>query len=122
MSVLGKTISVKGELRAAEDMTIEGTIDGPVLLEDHALLLTETSQVMGEIIARDITVRGQVAGQLVASDVVDVRAEARVAGSVIAPRFILDELASFKGRVEPQHLEAALRVAKFQQRKRDAAG
>jgi cytoskeletal protein CcmA (bactofilin family) len=121
VSVLGKTISVKGELRAAEDMTIEGTIDGPVFLEDHALLLTETSQVMGDIIARDITVRGQVAGQLVASDVVDVRAEARVSGYVVSPRFILDELASFKGRVEPQHLEAALRVAKFQQRKRDAA-
>jgi cytoskeletal protein CcmA (bactofilin family) len=76
---------------------------------------------MGDIIARDITVRGQVAGQLVASDVVDVRAEARVSGYVVSPRFILDELASFKGRVEPQHLEAALRVAKFQQRKRDAA-
>jgi cytoskeletal protein CcmA (bactofilin family) len=121
VSVLGKTISVKGELRAAEDMTIEGTIDGPVFLADHALLLTETSRVTGDVIARDITVQGHVTGQLVASDVVDVRAEARVSGYVVSPRFILDELANFKGRVEPQHLEAALRVAKFQQQKRDTA-
>ena len=39
----------------------------------------------------------------------------------VSPRFILDESADFKGRAEPQHLEAALRVARFQQRKRDAA-
>jgi hypothetical protein len=39
----------------------------------------------------------------------------------MSKRFILDPDAYFAGRVEPQHLEAAMRVAKFHQRKRDAA-
>jgi hypothetical protein len=33
---------------------------------------------------------------------------------------VLDPAAFFEGRVEPQHLEAALRIARFQQRTTDA--
>jgi cytoskeletal protein CcmA (bactofilin family) len=78
-----------------------------------------TSNVIGDTLARDITVHGRVSGQLVATDVVDVRADANVAAQVISRRFLLEAGSRFDGRVEPQHLEAALRVAKFQQQKRD---
>jgi hypothetical protein len=39
----------------------------------------------------------------------------------VSRRFVLDGAAFFEGRVEPQHLEAALRIARFQQRASDAA-
>lgn len=120
MSTLGKTIAIKGELRCHEDLTVEGRIDGPVWCEDGAVVLAQTADVTGDIVARDITIFGRVAGQLVATDVVDVRAGAAVTGQVVSKRFILDDAAQFDGRIEPQHLEAALRVAKFQQQKRDA--
>jgi|SoiMethySBSTD1v2_1073268.scaffolds.fasta_scaffold18582_2 cytoskeletal protein CcmA (bactofilin family) len=119
MSTLGKTVSVKGELRSQEDLTVEGRIEGPVWCESGAVVLAATADVTGDIIARDITVFGRVSGQLVATDVVDVRASANVTGQVVSKRFILDAAATFSGRVEPQHLEAAMRVAKFQQQKRD---
>lgn len=119
MSTLGKTITVKGELRSDEDLTLEGCIEGPVWCEDGAVVLAATAEVTGDIVARDITVFGRVSGQLVATDVVDVRAEATVIGHVVSKRFILDPAATFSGRVEPQHLEAAMRVAKFQLQKRD---
>jgi cytoskeletal protein CcmA (bactofilin family) len=120
MSTLGKTILVKGELRSDEDLTVEGRIEGHVLCAEGAVLLAAGGNVTGDILAREITVSGRIAGQLVASDVVEVRADAHVSGQVVSRRFILDERAHFVGRVEPQHLEAALRVHEFQQRKRDA--
>jgi cytoskeletal protein CcmA (bactofilin family) len=120
MSLLGKTIVVKGELRTSEDLTVEGRIEGPILCETSAVVVAPTANVTGDILARDITVFGRVDGQLVATDVVDVRPDAMVTGRVVSKRFILDPGAQFVGRVEPQHLEAALRVAKFEQRKRDA--
>jgi cytoskeletal protein CcmA (bactofilin family) len=120
MSTLGKTISVKGELRCHEDLTVDGHIEGPVWCEGGAVVLSATADVAGDIVARDITVFGKVAGQLVATEVVDVRAGAVVTGQIVSKRFILDEAARFEGRIEPQHLEAALRVAKFNQQKRDA--
>ena len=67
--------------------------------------------MVGDIIARDITVFGNIAGQLLATDVVDVRAEATVTGRIVSKRFILNDGAHFTGRAEPQHLDTAFRVA-----------
>ena len=120
MFTLGKSILVKGELQTSEDLTIEGRIEGPVHCEDSAVVLAASADVTGDIIARDITVFGRIAGRLIATDVVDVRPDATVSGQVLSRRFILDPDARFEGRVEPQHLEAALRVAKFEQKKKDA--
>jgi cytoskeletal protein CcmA (bactofilin family) len=120
VTVVGKSIVVKGEFRSSEDVTVDGRIDGPVHCGDFALVIGASGHVIGDIVARDITVFGHASGQLVATEVVDIRAEATVMGHVVSERFILDEAARFQGRVEPQHLEAALRVARFQQRQRDA--
>jgi cytoskeletal protein CcmA (bactofilin family) len=121
MSVLGATLVVRGEVRSVDDLTIDSQIDGPVICEDGAVTVTAKARVSGDILARDVTILGRVDGQIVATDVVDVRAGSSVSGQVVSRRFILDEGASFVGRVEPQHLEAALRVARYQQRKRDTA-
>jgi len=119
MTTIGKSISVKGEVRTTEDITIEGHIEGHILGEDCAIVFGPTSEVRGETLARDVTIHGRVSGQIVATDVVDVRADASVVAQVIAKRFLLEAGSRFDGRVEPQHLEAALRVSKFQQQKRD---
>jgi cytoskeletal protein CcmA (bactofilin family) len=116
MSTLAACIVVKGELRSTEDLTIEGSIDGDVICEDGSVVVAESARVGGDILARDITVFGESAGQLIATEVVDVRASASVTGQIVSPRFILDEAAYFKGRVAPQMLEAAIRVAHFQRR------
>jgi cytoskeletal protein CcmA (bactofilin family) len=115
----GKTIAITGAVTSAEDLTIEGRIVGPVRCEGRTVVVAATAEVTGDILARDITVFGRAAGQLVATDIVDVRAGATLTGRVVSKRFVLDPAAAFSGRVEPQHLEAALRVAQFQDRQRD---
>jgi cytoskeletal protein CcmA (bactofilin family) len=120
-TTFGRTITIKGEIRTSEDVTIEGRMDGPIFGDRSVVVVAASAQVAGDIIADDITVYGRVAGQLVATDIVDVRAGATVHGQVMSKRFILDPEATFTGRVEPQHLEAALSVARFNQKKRDAA-
>ena len=117
--MLGRSIVLKGEVSATEDMTVEGRVDGPIRCEGKSVVIARTAEVTGNVIARDITVFGQLAGQLVASEVVDIRADATVSGQVISPRFILQEAAQFNGRVTPQHLEAALRINRYNMRKRD---
>jgi len=114
----GKTLSVKGDVRTSEDLTIEGRIEGSIHCDSGAIVVAPSASVTGDILAGDITVFGHTNGQLTATEVVDVRAGATVKGRVVSRRFILDSEASFNGRVEPQHLEAALRVARFQERKR----
>lgn len=122
MSLLGKTLVVKGEVLSKDDITIEGRVEGPVSCEGAAVTIASTATIVGDLIARDVTVMGQMSGQIVATEVVDVRVEGAVTGKVVAERFILNEGATFNGRVEPQHLEAALRVARFQREKKSANG
>lgn len=109
-----------GELRAAEDIVVEGRIVGPVTCEATSIVVAASAEVQGNVIAREITVFGRMAGQLIATEIVDIRPHARVSGQVIAARFALDEAAEFNGRASPQQLEAALRVARYHQKQRDA--
>ena len=118
---LGKSIVIKGDLRADESVVIEGRIEGSVVCARDSVVLAASSQVKGDVIANDISVFGTFHGKLVAVDYVDLRAGAKGTGQILSKRLILDEDAHFKGRVEPQHLEAALRVAEFQQKKREAS-
>lgn len=120
MLTVGNTLVVKGELRTSEDVTVDGQLEGSVFCENGSVILASSANVHGDIFARDITVLGRIAGRLIATELVDIGSEATVSGQVIAKRIILDDGARFDGRVEPQHLEAALRVAKFERRQREA--
>jgi len=119
MSMLGKTLSVKGEVSAPDEVTVEGRMDGPIWCEGGTVTLAPSSMVTGDILARDITIFGSFSGQIMATEVVDLRAEARVEGTIMAARLIVNDGALFNGRSEPQHLEAALKVARFRREKRD---
>jgi cytoskeletal protein CcmA (bactofilin family) len=115
----GKTLLLKGDLRSTEDLTIEGQLEGSISCEGCDVVLAASASITGDILASNITIFGRSVGQLTATELVDVREGAVVAGRVVARRFILDEEATFNGRVEPNHLDAALAVAKYRQRKLD---
>jgi cytoskeletal protein CcmA (bactofilin family) len=118
MSLPGRTLKIVGEVHATGELIIEGQVTGPIHCVDGTVELTVTAVIEGDVIARDITVFGRAAGQLIATEVVDIRAGAVVAGAVIAPRFILNGTGTFNGRVDPKRLDAALGVARFQQKQR----
>ena len=121
MSLLGKSIRVTGEVHASGEFTVDGHVTGPITCDGGTVTIAASAVIEGDVIGRDITVFGKAAGQLIATEVVDVRPEAVVAGAVIAPKFILHEGATFNGRVDPKRLEAALSVTRFQQKQRDAS-
>jgi cytoskeletal protein CcmA (bactofilin family) len=121
MSTIGASLRIIGELQADEDIVIAGRIEGEVVCEGSSVVVQRAAEVAGDIIGRDITVHGRVSGRLIATEFVDLASEAVVSGPVMAARFILADGAQFKGRVEPQHADAARRVARFERDKRQAA-
>src|SRR5215210_627088 len=112
MSLHGRTIEITGNVDCVEDVLIEGRVTGHIWNELHVVTVGADATVTGDIVARMITVRGTVDGTMMATGRVDVMNEARVSGRVLAPQFMLAEGATFNGKVEPQHLEAALKVAR----------
>ncbi len=120
MTTVGINVRVVGEINADEDILIAGRSEGCVDCERASVVVQASAEITGEVIGRDITVHGRVAGRLIATDFVDLTPSAVVTGPVMAARFTLADGAYFKGRVEPQHVEAALRVSRFERQKRNA--
>jgi cytoskeletal protein CcmA (bactofilin family) len=112
MSLHGRTIEITGNVECVEDVLIEGRINGHIWNEQHVVTIGADATVTGDIVARLITVRGRVDGTMMASGRVDLMNETHVTGRVLSPRFMLAEGATFNGKVEPQHLDAAMKVAR----------
>src|SRR5258708_14248892 len=112
MSLYGRTLAIRGSVDCVEDVLIEGRIDGHIWNEHHVVTIGADAIVNGDIVARQITVRGAVEGTLMATGRVDIMDEAPVAGRVPSQKLTLAEGGLFNGKAEPQHLDAALKVAR----------
>jgi cytoskeletal protein CcmA (bactofilin family) len=112
MSLQGRTLSIRGSVDCVEDVLIEGRIDGHIWNENHVVTVGADASVNGDIVARQITVRGAVEGMLLATGRIDIMDEARVTGRVLCTRLMLADGGMFNGKAEPQHLDAALKVAR----------
>jgi len=109
-SVLGKTLTFKGDLTAQEDLVVQGRIEGSV---EHSQSLTigVDGRMVGDIRARVIVIEGSVEGDLHGSESVSVRSTGRVRGSIFAPSVSLADGAAFNGRIEME-VEAPAPAAK----------
>ena len=121
MSLQGRTLAIKGNGDCVEDLLLEGRIDGHVWNENHAVTIAAGAVVTGDIVARQITVRGAVDGTLMATGRIEILGEARVTGRILSKAFVLAEGATFNGKAEPQHLDAALKVARHRRTESGAA-
>src|SRR5882762_12017195 len=122
MSLQGRTLAIRGNVDCVEDVLIEGRIDGHIWNENHVVTVGADAIVKGDIVARMITVRGEVEGTMMATGRVDIMNEARVTGRVVAQRFVLADGGMFSGKVEPQHLDTAMKVARHRRAETMDAG
>jgi cytoskeletal protein CcmA (bactofilin family) len=97
--IIGKNITIRGNLTGAEDLVVEGRIEGTVTLSHH-LTVQSSGIVAADLEVEDLTVNGSVQGEIRASRSVSITADAKVVGNIRAPRIIIEDGARFKGRVE----------------------
>jgi cytoskeletal protein CcmA (bactofilin family) len=98
-SVIGPTLTFKGEISADEDLVIEGTIEGTIAHHTHSLTIGKSGRVRADIHARVISVEGTMEGDLHGDEAVILRASARVTGNVFAARVVIEDGAVFNGSV-----------------------
>ncbi|UCD84854.1 MAG: polymer-forming cytoskeletal protein [Deltaproteobacteria bacterium] len=97
--IIGKGIVIKGELHGEEDLIIEGRVEGSIALRKH-LIVESTGVVMADVQTENITIKGEMNGNMIASDKVEITADARVIGDIKAPRVVIDDGARYRGNVE----------------------
>lgn len=90
---------IRGDVTAAEDVTIEGQVHGTIDMKDHVLTIATAATVTAPIVARSVVIKGTVTGSIVACERVDLHSTASVHGNISTPCITLVEGAYFCGAV-----------------------
>lgn len=104
---IGQSVQIKGELTGNEDLTIEGKIDGKIVLKDHNLTIGANGRITAEIQAKTILVIGEVIGNIIADDKVEIAPNGSMKGDIVAPRVVLADGARFKGSIDMERKPGA---------------
>lgn len=98
MSVFGPTLRFKGELKAQEDIKIEGRIEGSIQHQQRVVVGSK-GEVVATVNAAQIDVDGKVQGDMSAKKSIKVSQSAVVRGNIRAPSVSITEGANFNGGV-----------------------
>ena len=94
--MIGQSIHIKGTISGAENLTIEGTVEGSIHLPDNDLTVGEAGQITADIAAKNVRVDGKVTGDIKGTAKVVISKTGRVLGNVVAPRVTLDDAQSWR--------------------------
>lgn len=103
---IGKSVVIKGELSASEDLTIEGQVEGKVDLRQNTLTIGTNARITAQVSAKVVIVMGHVHGNISATEKVDIRDNGSVDGDLSAPRVAIAEGAHFRGSIDMQQAKA----------------
>jgi cytoskeletal protein CcmA (bactofilin family) len=100
LSVIGKTLFVKGEVEAAEDMLVEGRVEGSIKHTASQLTIGVSGVVNADIDAKNLVIEGTVEGNIVGAESVVIKDSADVRGNVFTARISIADGAQFSGTVD----------------------
>ena len=99
-AVIGKTITLRGEISGSEELYIDGNFEGTIRLPDTRLTLGPNAKVKANLEAGDVVIYGQLEGNIRAAGRLELRDSAVLQGDIFAGRLSIEENASMKGKVE----------------------
>ena len=99
-TIIGKDITIQGDIRGKEHMVIDGSIKGNIEMETHNFALGPAGRVEGEIHARNISISGQMKGNIKTPGKIEITEQASFQGDILAKSIAVENGAFFKGSVE----------------------
>lgn len=112
-SIIGRSITITGDITADEPLTIAGRVDGTVSIPGHSLTIDEAGRVNGDLQADAVVVSGHVNGSVVATSRIVVRGTAIVDSNLSAPLLSVEDGAEVRGTLDIEGVKtaAALKLA-----------
>ncbi|HKK22719.1 MAG TPA: polymer-forming cytoskeletal protein [Pseudohaliea sp.] len=98
--MIGSKVKVTGDIESAEDLLIEGEVNGTVTLADNELVIGNAGRVNADIEAKTVRIEGEVQGDITGRERVVITASGNVQGNVSAPRVMLEDGGRFKGSID----------------------
>src|SRR3954454_16896656 len=103
-TVIGQSILISGKLTGDEDRTVQGRVEGELTLT-KTLIVEPSGVVKANVAVKNAIISGVVVGNINATESVELTREGRMVGDIRAPRVIIVDGASFRGRVDMGDVE-----------------
>lgn len=98
-TLLGSSLTIKGDIRSEENITIHGTVEGTIETT-HDIVVGQEGKVRAAIRASNVVISGTVIGNVTATNKVDLTSSAQLQGNIRAPKLSIAESALFKGSID----------------------
>ena len=102
---IGRSLVIKGEITGAEELFIDGRVEGTINFPDNRVTVGRNGNVTANITAKEVVIMGKVQGNVECADRLDIRSEGLLSGDVITHRISVEEGAILKGGVEVRNPE-----------------
>jgi cytoskeletal protein CcmA (bactofilin family) len=112
---IGSGLTIKGDLTAGEDVTVDYAFEGFIDLPSHSLVVAEGSRVQATVTAKSVTVHGRLEGHI-SAERIEVGPVAVVDASVVTTQLSVRDGAQFTGPVNTERAHAAANIAKHRQK------
>ncbi|MFZ0039503.1 MAG: polymer-forming cytoskeletal protein [Candidatus Acidiferrales bacterium] len=100
VATLGPGLTLKGELTGHEDLYLDCKFEGPVNFGGHRVTIGRSSNVEGDVVAREAILYGKLNGDLNAHDRMEIKKGGSFTGDLTTGRISIEEGAFFKGHIE----------------------
>ena len=98
-AVIGPSMTIKGEIRAREELVVDGEVEG--LVESQAMLTVgPNGKVRGNIKAREVAIFGSVRGNVEVAEKIAIREQGSLIGDIKSAGISIDDGAYFKGSID----------------------
>lgn len=114
LASLGRAVKIEGKIQSAQDLYVDGEVEGTIELPDHKLTVGPNGRIKAEIKAREVLVLGSAQGSVQAQDKLEIHSAAKFVGDVKAARIIVQDGAYFKGSIDILRREVNKPIEKSQ--------
>lgn len=110
---IGKSVFIKGDVISAEDLTIDGRVEGTIALDGHCLTVGAGAAIQADLTAHTLIISGAVTGNVTATERIEIRETGSVEGDITAPRLTVRDGAVLRGRIDTAAEAPAQGVHRF---------
>lgn len=103
-SLVGEGMSVRGELRFADGLRVDGEVFGDVVAVGDAhsmLVISENARVHGKVKASHVIINGEVRGPVHSDELLELQPKARVVGDIRYESLEMHQGATIDGELRP---------------------
>jgi len=99
-ATIGKAVKIVGQIYSREDLFVDGDLEGTVEALEHKVTIGPNGALHAGVKARDVVALGSIQGDVEASDVIEIRKDAKLVGNIKTARIIIEDGAYIKGSID----------------------